>query len=451
MNRFGALLLAAVVLLGAAAPARITLDVRDATLQDVLALLAAQSGANIVADGSVRDERVSLRLHGVTFDSALRVIAQSHDLEIRSVAGVLIVGKSAEMNRRGTQGAYNLGGRTAVIVLAHAQAESVAKELAAALPDGAVVVADKASGRIAVSGDSDTLERARTLASAFDVEPAAAASSTVAYRLRYTKASAAAANLKGALADGSYLADDSQNAIVVTGDSTVQSAASRFIQTLDVAAPQVSFEVRVADVVPSTETSNVGIEFGGYDLSGQAVSGAAAYAFTKDSLALNARLNAMMSRGKAQILATPKLVTLNNKEADLLIGETYPVIFYDARMGGQQVQFVDVGVKLRLTPTIGADGSVVAEMHPEYSAIQTFVAGYPVIANRKIDSTLRVKDGETIVLGGLLREIDSETVTRVPWLADIPVIGKVFQNREHAKERDEIVFLITPHILSANH
>lgn len=451
MIRLACLFLAALLLCGTAPSGQISIDVRDASLQDVLSLLASQSGVNIVADASVRDERVSLRLRGVTFASALRVIAQSHDLEIRTVSGVLVVGKSATMNRRGTGGTSELAGRTAIIVLAHAQAESVARELTSALPEGAVVVADKASGRIAVSGDTDTLQRAKVLAAAFDVEPGSGQTSTVSYRLRYVKASAAAANLKGALADGTYLADDAQNAIVVTGDALQQDTASRFIRTLDVAAPQVSFEVRVADVIPSTESSNVGIEFGGYDLSGQALSGAATYAFTKDSLALNARLNAMMSRGKAQILATPKLVTLNNKEADLLIGETYPVIYYDARVGGQQVQFVDVGVKLRLTPTIGSDGSVIAEMHPEYSAIQTFVGGYPVIANRKIDSTLRVRDGETIVLGGLLRDVDSETITRVPWLADIPVLGKVFQNREHSRERDEIVFLITPHILPPPH
>jgi type II secretory pathway component GspD/PulD (secretin) len=198
------------------------------------------------------------------------------------------------------------------------------------------------------------------------------------------------------------------------------------------------------------EQSDVGIEFGGYDLSGQPISGAATYAFARDSIAVNARLNALVSQGHAQILATPKLVTLNNKEADLLIGQTYPVVYYDARLGGQQVEFVDIGVKLRLTPTIGADGSVTAEMHPEYSAIQGFVGGYPVIANRKVDSTLRVKSDQTIVLGGLLRDIDSQTVTKIPFLADIPVFGKIFQNRQRTRTRDEVVFLITPHVIFPN-
>jgi type II secretory pathway component GspD/PulD (secretin) len=89
-------------------------------------------------------------------------------------------------------------------------------------------------------------------------------------------------------------------------------------------------------------------------------------------------------------------------------------------------------------------------MHPEYSEIQGFVGGYPVIANRKVDSTLRVKDNETIVLGGLLRDIDSQTVTKIPFLADIPIFGKIFQNRERTRTRDEVVFLITPHVIFPN-
>jgi type II secretory pathway component GspD/PulD (secretin) len=249
------------------------------------------------------------------------------------------------------------------------------------------------------------------------------------------------------LPDGSYVADDAQNAIVVSGNEEVQHTAAQFLHSMDVPSPQVLFEVRVADIEPQNDQSDVGIQFGGYDLSGQPISGAATYAFARNSIAINARLNSLVSEGHAQILATPKLVTLNNKEADLLIGQTYPVVYYDARLGGQQVQFVDIGVKLRLTPTIGPDGSVTAEMHPEYSAIQGFVGGYPVIANRKVDSTLRVKDDQTIVLGGLLRDIDSQTVTKIPFLADIPLFGKIFQNRERTRTRDEVVFLITPHVI----
>ena len=430
----------------------ISIDVHDADLADVIALLAAESGYNIVADSSVKPEKVTLHLHNVTFDDALTVLVQSHDLQVRKQDGILIVGTSDSMNRRYGDQNDPRSAKTVVLSLAHANPQDVASEIKDGLPDGTVIVPDKRTASVIVTGNSDTITRARELVAALDAPAYASHSGDLAhvYQLRYLKPSDVASALKGVLPDGSYVADDAQNGVVVSGNEEVQHTAAQFLHSMDVPSPQVLFEVRVADIEPINEQSDVGLQFGGYDLTGQPISGAATYAFTRNSIAINARLNALVSQGHAQILATPKLVTVNNKEADLLIGQTYPVVYYDARLGGQQVQFVDVGVKLRLTPTIGADGSVTAEMHPEYSAIQGFVGGYPVIANRKVDSTLRVKNDQTIVLGGLLRDIDSETVTKIPFLASIPVFGKIFQNREHQRTRDEVVFLITPHVIFPN-
>jgi type IV pilus assembly protein PilQ len=447
----GAIVLALLAsMLPARSEAGITLDVHDARLADVIALLAAQSGRNVVADDSVKPERVTLHLRNVTFDEALTTLVETHDLQVRDEHGILIVGSAEATNKRYGNPNDPRSPKTVVLRLRHAAAEEVAKEIADGLPDGTLVLADKRTASLIVTGNSDAILRARELVAALDAPVAQTGDATHVYRLRYVKPSEISANLKGALPDGSFVADDALNAVVISGDADTQRAAGRFIDSMDVPSAQVLFEVRVADLQPVNEQSDVGLEFGGYDLGGQPIPGAATYAFTRNAISVNARLNALVSQGRAEILATPKLVTLNNREADLLIGQTYPVVYYDAHFGGQQVQFVDVGVKLRLTPQIGADGSVTAELHPEYSAIQGFVSGYPVIANRKIDSTLRVKSDQTIVLGGLLREIDAQTVTKVPFLADIPVFGKIFQDRQRTRERDEIVFLITPHVIPPN-
>jgi type II secretory pathway component GspD/PulD (secretin) len=453
IRKFGALVLAiAIWCTGVANAERITIDVHDADIADVIALLGAESGTNVVADASIKPEKVTLHLHGVTFQEALSVLVQSHGLQVRKQGNVLIVGAVESMSKRYGDPSDPLSAKTAVVTLAHANPDDVAKEIAQGLPDGTVILADKRTASVIVSGSAGTVARAKQLIATLDAPVYGGNSGEVAhvYTLRYIKPSDVVANLKGVLPDGSYAADDPQNAIVVSGNAETQQTAERFVKSMDVPSPQVLFEVRVADLEPVNDQSNVGIQFGGYDLAGQPISGAATYAFANNSVAINARLNLLVSKGQAQILATPKLVTLNNKEADLLIGQTYPVIYYDARLGGQQVQFVDIGVKLRLTPTIGSDGSVTAEMHPEYSAIQGFVGGYPVIANRRVDSTLRVKDNQTIVLGGLMREIDSQTLSKLPGLADIPIIGKIFQNKERTHERDEVVFLITPHVIYPN-
>ena len=86
-------------------------------------------------------------------------------------------------------------------------------------------------------------------------------------------------------------------------------------------------------------------------------------------------------------------------------------------------------------------------MHPEYSQITGFNAAFPIVANRRMDSTLRVRDGETIVLGGLFSDVDSDTITKLPFLGDVPVFGSFFRNRQRSHTKDEVVFLITPHVL----
>ena len=159
-------------------------------------------------------------------------------------------------------------------------------------------------------------------------------------------------------------------------------------------------------------------------------------------MVVNAQLDALVQTGRAQILATPRIA-----EATLLVGETYPIVTVNQQSGYPTVTDIDVGVRLRVTPTIGDDRTITAELHPEYSAIIGYNNSFPIIANRKVDATLRVRDGETIVLGGLFEETSSETIAKLPFLGDLPVLGQFFRNKSTSHQRDEVVFLITPHIL----
>ncbi len=427
-----------------------TIDVHDAQIADVLALLSAESGKNVVADNSVKPERVTMHLHGVTFQQALDVLVNSHGLQVRRSGDVLIVGSADSMNRRYDAPNTLLGAQTVVLALKHGKPEDVAKELGDALPQGTVIVPDKRTGSVVVTGEETTVARARYLVSALDGVQFGADNGveTKLYHLRYVRADEAIKQLKALAADGTFIDDAEHNAVLISGNDELQTLAEKLFDSVDRPSPQVLFEVKVADVTPQNDSSNVGLEFGGTDLLGNPTQGSTTYAFTNGSIPVNVRLNALITQGRAQILATPKLVTLNNKEADLLIGQTYPIVFNTSVLGGQNVQFVDIGVKLRLTPTIGPDGVVTAELHPEYSELLGFTStGYPIIANRKIDSTLRVADSQTIVLGGLMRDVSNETLEKVPGLADIPVLGRFFQNKKANHERDEIVFMITPHVI----
>lgn len=303
-----------------AAERRISIDVRDADISDVVALLAAQSGVNVVTDSSVKSERISIHLHGVTLREALEAIAATHALRVRNEGGILVVGSAETMNRRDAGIA---------LPVRHAAPEDVAKDLADALPAGTVVVADKHSGTVVVEGDAGTIVRARNLVAVLD-SPSTSAAATVrvvSYRLRYTRPDDVATKLKAVAPAGVFLADDQQNAVLVTGSQDVQEGARELIAGVDRPSPQVMFEVKVADVTPVNDSSNFGLEFGGLDLQGEPLPGALTYSFATGTAPVNVRLNALVSKGRASILATPKLVTVNNKEADLTIGETYPIVY----------------------------------------------------------------------------------------------------------------------------
>ncbi len=422
-----------------AAAGTIAIDIVDGTLGEAVTLLAAQSGRNIVADTDVAGERVTLHLKGVTLGQALHAIAASERLVLHNGDGITRI--SARPGKTDD--------RTAVILLHHANAGAIAKEIAAAVPAARSVVADARTDAILIAGDDATIATASRLIAALDVTLRRSnAVKTVTYRLRYVKPDDMVAKLKALLGAGTFLADEDLDAVLVTGSDLAQARARNVVRAVDVASAQVLFEVKVADVTPQDDSSNVGLEFGGMDLTGVPIPGSTAYAFTGGSIPVNVRLNAMISQGRASILATPKLVTLNNKPAELSIGETYPIVFSTSVFGGQNVQFVDVGVHLKVTPTIGSDGSVTAELHPDYSELIGYTStGYPIVASRKIDSTLRVRDDQTIVFGGLMRDVSSETIEKIPWLSQIPILGKFFENKATTHQRDEIVFLITPHVI----
>lgn len=444
---------AALVVLAAVAPVaaqadRFTLEARDVDLADAIRLLGVESGQNVVADGSVHSQHVTIRLRDVTFDEALGTLVSAYGLQTHRDGRIVIVGEAASMNRRFPDDATPGGTLTRVFSLQHARPEELVSSLQTALPQGTIVVGDKRTGALVVTGNPSTIARARQLVTALDAPAfgSGGSSSTESVQLHNLRASEAVKSLRGAVPDNALFADDRQNVVVVSGNSELQSTVRTLLLGLDAPGPQVMFEVRVADVEPTNDTENVGIQFGGQGFG----TGALAqfpYTITRSSLVVNAQINTLVQRGHASILAQPRVATLNNREASLLVGEQYPVVTVNQQTGYPTVQTIDVGVRLRLTPTIGADGSITADLHPEYSQIIGFNNNFPIIANRKLDATLRVHDGETIVLGGLFQDVDSETVTKLPILGDLPVLGGVFRNRARAHTKDEVVFFITPRIL----
>lgn len=174
---------------------------------------------------------------------------------------------------------------------------------------------------------------------------------------------------------------------------------------------------------------------------------------TFKNFSLDVQIDALVQQNKAHILATPSIATLNGKEAKIIIGEHYPYLETTQTQAGNvqtSTQFVDVGTTLKVTPMVSPDGWITMKIHPEVSSVINALSAGPEISTREADSTIRVRDNETIIIGGLINKIDNRTKSGIPFLRSIPVIGWMFSNRSSDKEDTELIVFITPHIIRAS-
>jgi len=151
------------------------------------------------------------------------------------------------------------------------------------------------------------------------------------------------------------------------------------------------------------------------------------------------------------VIANPKVLTLNRQKAEIIIGGRlgyYGTETVNQGVSQQNVEFLDTGTQLRFRPHISSDGYVRLEIHPERSnGIVDSVTGLPSLTTSEVTTNIMIKNGETVVIGGLIEEKDEMQIKRIPFLGTLPFIGWLFSWEKNSSHRTEIVVLITPHIL----
>lgn len=246
--------------------------------------------------------------------------------------------------------------------------------------------------------------------------------------------------------------NESSNSLVLRGEEADVKKAEKIIASLDKKVPQILIEGRVVEIAQSG-LSDIGIiwgrEQGSFKFSVDRSTGG-----ISQSDSIIASLNLLIAEGKAKILANPRIAALDGKEAEINIGSRIP---YAVPAGSAAtttqwtVQYIDAGVNLRILPSVASDGSIVTTIKPEVSNIsewRTTSAGeFPVISTRNAQVTVRLRDGETLVIGGLINESDRENRSALPLLSDVPFIGNIFQRKVSERTKTEVVFLITPHLM----
>jgi type II secretory pathway component GspD/PulD (secretin) len=258
--------------------------------------------------------------------------------------------------------------------------------------------------------------------------------------------------------------DNRLNSIVVTDTATNLEQIRQAILRLDIKAPQVMVEVLIVNVKLSDELK-MGVDWtrlgtsqnyfsqnlsatGGTNPFGQVT-----FFSTSSNWSLQGLLDFVETNKDVKVLASPKVLVLNNHTATIDSVEEIPYKeLSETSAGGSigTVSFKEAGIKLEVTPQISDNGYVIMRVKPEQSAkIGTFTienSETPVIETRKTDTILRVKDGQTIIIGGLRKNEPSVVESKIPILGDIPFIGMLFRKVDVDQVESELGVFITPHI-----
>jgi type IV pilus assembly protein PilQ len=163
---------------------------------------------------------------------------------------------------------------------------------------------------------------------------------------------------------------------------------------------------------------------------------------------LDVALEALASKNKAHIISNPRITTLDNQSARILVGKKIPLIVSDAA-GNPITQLTTIGIQMTVVPHVNSNNMITMDLHPEVSDLssQATVQGGIIIVTSEAATRVMVNDGETAVIGGLIRSNEAEREDGVPLLKDIPLFGNLFKSSNTTKESRELLILVTPRIV----
>jgi type II secretory pathway component GspD/PulD (secretin) len=461
----------------------VSIDFVNADLIYVLKLLAKELDVNLVTDSAVTGS-VTMSLKNVSAQTAMNIIISMNGFKQKKLGNILFVGSDETMNVITPDLiTYSPSGdmKLQVYQLEYISPSEAVKTIKAQYP--LVSVKEGSRNTVVVQSDLPTLQNIRTLVSGIDQKPvgsdvAPPSEKMEVVKLKYATAGDLTGTLEKLLGEDKPAvmeADKRLNAIIFKGYEAQIAKAKQTIDEIDQPLPQVMLSVQVVDL-SETGAKNLGISWqvgssdgtqpikfyeipSGYPPSGTtynpytdtAPASAAPMPigfFVRDPFVLRASISMQVTNGEARVLASPRVATINNKQATLHIGEKYPIVYYDPRAGQYQVIYVDIGIKLTVKPSITPDGYIETEIQPTVSNLLELINNqYPRTAERSADVTVRVKDGNTIVIGGMVDENSRTSIIKVPLLGDIPLIGQMFRQTSTDRSKKEVVIMITPKII----
>ena len=457
---------------GSAAINKISLDIKGMDIVDVLKMLSSRAGFNIVVGKNVTG-RVTMFLKDVDVWDAFEIILLSNDLAYDKKGDIINV-----MTQRDYELQY--GERfqdrkeARIIILKYAKAADLSKVLLQMKSNIGRVVADETSNTVALIDAPFKVKEMEEFVKNVD-QPV----ETRVFDLQYAQADKLAPKLQEAVTKGigSIRMDERTNKIAITDYQAKLDELAKVIAAFDEKTPQVLIDAQIIELSPSDKLE-VGLDWDYwinkyFEVKAMVpintpAAGNAIFATTGGNPAptgpgqYKGVVDILRTIGDTKILSSPRIMTLNNQEAKILVGTKEAYITSTTSMGAsgttvtaQTVNFVDVGIKLYVTPTINDGGFVSMKIRPEVSSSKNTTltsedkkTTIPIVTTSEAETSVLVKDGVTIVIGGLKKDKRDKTTKRLPILGDIPLLGYLFGSTSDEASKTELVILLTPHIMT---
>jgi type II secretory pathway component GspD/PulD (secretin) len=453
----------------------ISLDLRDMDVVDVYKFLALRGGFNVTISKNISG-RVTLYLKSVSIRDSLDIISLANNLAY-SVVGENIIYVMTEEEHQASYG-KRFGDQRIVKItkLQYVKPAYALEALANIKSEIGKVVIDEDTGSIVLVDTPDVIEKMEKLLSEIDVSFA-----VCVFDLQYATADDVATKLKEKLDSksvGFTQADARSNQVIVSALPERMKEVEMMISALDKKTKAVLIDVKMlkvtlnpqfdmgvdwSQIVKTAHRLAISGTFGKYPIAPAVTEAGALGNFTIGELVgenpLTDNITFLKQIKSSEVLANPSIMVTNNQEARIHIGDRLAYVTTtknfvgDREVTDEEVHFENIGIKFNVTPTINQDGFVKMKVVPEISVktgdlITPQGSRIPLINATTVDTEIIVSNGHTIVIGGLRQEEIVDERKGMPFLMDIPFIGRAFSSTSKNKLRTEIIILMTPHIMT---
>ncbi len=422
---------------------------KGADIRDVLATLARLGGYNLVASDSVKGS-VTVDLKDIIVDDAIKLVTKINNFSMQKVGNVLVIGNNKDLSNFGVirvYKLYNVGNKTVIETSTSAT-----------------------SGGGSGGGASGlTINKVTTMRQGADVAKliaegiGASFSSTKIASSSGGGASASTSNSTDS--SGKVLYDDRTNTITVIAPEDKQKIAENLLQNLDKPLKQIEVQVMVIEL-DNQGIKELGINWpNNVQLSGN-IAATRTYGTSKSKSSvytgtvsnITASLYAQLNNSNGKILSDPRILALDGQDSYVFAGDKLYIPQVSSATGGNVTYTTneyDVGVLLKITPFVGENGEITIHVTPSVSAFNGDISQLQInqpftTTIREADVTARVKDGQTFYIGGLISDEDRKQTISVPGLGNMPLLGPMFRYDYHLKNKTEVIFLLTPHVVKSS-